>query len=172
MYKNDRVVRYIDYNPIKDTEAFFYNILLQHIAFRSEVELYLAMNVKKSYVTECRIRGYLSNLESLQDYVFQYAQRNFYDESRQKHLLDNLLEKYPYLDPDYVGALEVHDAEETSNVIGADEENCFRHNFKEEMIAAVLTSEQQCIFDGMTKSLKGIHFLEGTLGSRKSFFIK
>jgi len=36
----------------------------------------------------------------------------------------------------------------------------------------VLIVEQQCVFDQMCKSLEGIHFLEGTRESRKSFLIK
>ena len=85
----------------------------------------------------------MSDLESLKDYVYQYAQRNLYDECSQKNLLDKLLEKHPYLDPDYVGGLEGSIGRETPYAIQPVKQNCFNHNFRREMESTLLIDEQQ-----------------------------
>jgi hypothetical protein len=40
MYKNMKVIRFTNFNPLSDVESFFYNELLQHIPFRDELELF------------------------------------------------------------------------------------------------------------------------------------
>jgi hypothetical protein len=53
-------------------------------------------------VYECHIRGLLSNLDVLQEYLLKYAHRNLIKTEKRAQLLENLLEEYPYLDPEFI----------------------------------------------------------------------
>jgi len=53
--------------------------------------------------------------------------------NRQENLLDNLLEKYPYIDPNYVGAFKMSVVKETFDIIWSIEQNSFNHNFRPKM---------------------------------------
>jgi hypothetical protein len=76
------VIRFTDYDPLSDAESFFYNVLLQHIPFRDESELFSTTNTRHSYILECKLRGLLDNVDSLFHYVQEYSQRNLYDEDK------------------------------------------------------------------------------------------
>jgi hypothetical protein len=102
LYENTKVVRFTDYNPLGAIESFFYNVLLQYVPFRVEIELFSPANRIESYILECKLRGLLNDIDSLFHYVQEYSQRNLYDIDKQDHLVDMILERHPYLDPDYV----------------------------------------------------------------------
>jgi Cdc6-like AAA superfamily ATPase len=166
------VIRFTDYDPLSDAESFFYNVLLQHIPFRDESELFSTTNTRHSYILECKLRGLLDNVDSLFHYVQEYSQRNLYDEDKHDHLVDQILLQHPYLDPDYIGDIRcgtnipMADDMQTFNI------SCFKHDFSLEMENAHLNDEQQQIFDNISNIDSGLYFTEGTPGSGKTFFIK
>ena len=52
----NHLVRFSDYHPRTNQEAFFYNILLAKIPFRDEAELFSEANKSDSYLVECMMR--------------------------------------------------------------------------------------------------------------------
>ena len=166
------MVRFTEYNPLSDAENFFYNILLQHVPFRDESELFSTTNTGRSYILECKLRGLLDDVDSLLHYVQEYSQRNLYDEDKHGHLVDHILLQHPYLDPDYIGDIrcgtDIPMAEHTQTF----NTSCFEHDFSLQMENAHLNNEQQQIFDNIKNIDCRLYFIEGTPGSGKTFFIK
>jgi hypothetical protein len=156
------VIRFTDYNPLSDVESFFYNILLQHIPFRDESELFSTANTRHSYILECKLRGLLDNVDSLLHYVQEYSQRNLYDEDKHDHLVDQILLQHPYLDSNYIGDIRC----KTDIPMAGDTQtfniSCFEHDFSLEMENAHLNDEQQKILDNINNINSSLYFIEGT----------
>jgi hypothetical protein len=57
LYKSEHLVRLRDFNPCKLVEPFFFNILLNNVAFFKECELISPLNLVGSYNHECFVRG-------------------------------------------------------------------------------------------------------------------
>jgi hypothetical protein len=60
------IVRFTEYHPRSQPEAFFYNILLDSIPFRDEADLLSPDNKRQSYMTECVLRGIVKGEENIQ----------------------------------------------------------------------------------------------------------
>ena len=165
-------MRFIDYNPMSSTEAFFYNILLQHIPFRDESELISSPNTQQSYILECKLRGLIHDIKSLQHYIQEYSQWNLYNEHIYDQLIDKLLQQHPYLDLDYTGDIRFGIDIPMNEDFELDTDPCFQHNFEEEKNNASFTKEQQRIFDVISTSNSRFFFIEGTPDTGKTFFIK
>lgn len=52
----NQLVRFGDYHPRTNQEAFFYNVLLSKIPFNDESELFSESNTTESYFVECMLR--------------------------------------------------------------------------------------------------------------------
>jgi hypothetical protein len=78
VYKNEKLVIFIDFHLIHNSEGSFYNMLLQKKSFRDENNLLSKHDIHQSYVHECQIQGLLPNLESLQNFLHQYATQNIF----------------------------------------------------------------------------------------------
>ena len=65
MYRSPKplFVRFSDFHPQYQTESFFYNVLLQRVAFRSEAAMLSPANLEQSYFSECRYRGLVADDE-------------------------------------------------------------------------------------------------------------
>lgn len=50
LYINNRVVRFTEFSPLKEPEAFFYNILLQQVAFRDECDLFFHHQTQENHM--------------------------------------------------------------------------------------------------------------------------
>jgi len=83
LYKSEYLVRFIDVNPGKHVEPFFFNILLNNVAFFKEHELISPTNLVASYYHECFVCGIVKTLDCLQDFIFEYGKRNLYDDEKQ-----------------------------------------------------------------------------------------
>jgi hypothetical protein len=57
LYKSEHLVQLRDFNPCKHVEPFFFNILLNNVAFFKECELISPPNLVGSYNHECFVRG-------------------------------------------------------------------------------------------------------------------
>jgi hypothetical protein len=55
IYKNEKLVRFTDFHPIRNSEGFLYNVLLQKILFCDENNLLSNCSIHQSYVHECQI---------------------------------------------------------------------------------------------------------------------
>jgi len=47
-------------------------------------------NTKNSFVHECQMKGFLHNVESLQTYLIQYANRNLFENEKQIQFFQNI----------------------------------------------------------------------------------
>jgi hypothetical protein len=55
IYTTNKLTRFIDFHPAHNIKGFFYNILLQNMCFRRELDLLCTTNMQKNYVRECHI---------------------------------------------------------------------------------------------------------------------
>jgi type II secretory ATPase GspE/PulE/Tfp pilus assembly ATPase PilB-like protein len=62
---------------------------------------------------------------------------------------------------------ETHVNEYMSNIV-----KYIQHDFKDEIQKFVLNHDQLKLFDYLINETKGLHVLEGTFGSGKTFFVK
>jgi hypothetical protein len=61
-------------------------MLLQK-SFHDESNLLSKHNIHPSYVHECQIQGSLPNLESLQNFLHQYATRNLFKDEKKNTII-------------------------------------------------------------------------------------
>ena len=81
-----QLVRFGDYHPRTNQEAFFYNILLAKIPFNDEAELFSEGNTTDSYMVECMMRDdpdrpgkkILEDSDDLEDMVNDYCERHMF----------------------------------------------------------------------------------------------
>jgi hypothetical protein len=77
-----KLIRFTNFHLVYNSEAIFYNILLQKITFCNEKNMFSENNIEKSYVRECQIREFLHNVESLQTYLIQYENQNLFENKK------------------------------------------------------------------------------------------
>lgn len=82
IYKNEKLVRFTEFHLIHNSEGFFYNVLLQKIPFCDEKKLLSNCNIHQSYVYECQVQSLLPNLESLHNFLHQYATLNLFENEK------------------------------------------------------------------------------------------
>ena len=165
-----QIVGFTDFNPINNSEGFFYLVLLRNIAFRDENTLISNTNVSRTYIEECRIRGHFRSEEDVIDLLASYASFHLYGEHQCGKLLAKLMAKYPLDPPLPLDGIDFHPlpiippiAPSTSDVINA-EFQCLDD--------IVMNVDQQIAFDAITHTEGGVHILEGAPGSGKSFVTK
>ena len=60
------IIRFTDYHPKSQPEGFFYNLLLERLAFLDEAEILSPENKRQSYQTECVLRGFIKDETDLE----------------------------------------------------------------------------------------------------------
>jgi hypothetical protein len=88
-----RPVRFTDFHPVHHTDGFFYNILLQHVSFRSDSHLLSPKNTTKTYFEECQLRGVITCDEDLENCVSRYSMRNLHSHDQRMQLAELVLSK-------------------------------------------------------------------------------
>lgn len=88
--KDNRLVRFTDYNPKSQPEGFFYNLLLDRISFRNECELISETNCRQSYFTECIIRKIITSEDDIEEYTRAFCKRNLYENEKASALIEQL----------------------------------------------------------------------------------
>jgi hypothetical protein len=88
-----RPVRFTDFHPVHHTDGFFYDILLQHVPFRSDSHLLSPKNATKTYFEECQLRGVITCDEDLEDCVSRYSMRNLHSHDQRMQLAELVLSK-------------------------------------------------------------------------------
>jgi hypothetical protein len=96
LYESEHLVQFTDFNLGKHVEPFFFNILLNNVAFYKECELISPTNLARSYYHECFVRGIVKTFNCLQDLISEYGKRNLYDDEKQNQIYNKLLEKHPF----------------------------------------------------------------------------
>jgi hypothetical protein len=172
--KDGWLVRFTDFNPHFQSEAFFYNVLLRHVAFRQENDLITALeNENGTFFTECRVRGVINNVEDLQEAIEGYTRFHLYrreglHEVLQKVLNENSLDES--FDPSSPGIGNFDDdigtVEDAYNAAGP---LAPPPQPMEVDADFTLTEEQQAVFDVV--QTPGMHAILGGPGAGKSFLI-
>lgn len=148
--------------------------MFQNICFRDEKELLSNQNAEQSYVYECHIQGLFPNLDILQEYLLKCVHRNLIETKKRAHLLEDLLEKHPYLDPEYI----VSDTKPSTHLnVQCQQAKEIKykhvsHIFDIQLSDMMLTQEQESVLDSIMANPKGFHVLTKSPGNGKSFFIK
>lgn len=73
-----RIIRRPIPYPTNPNQGFYYNLLLDHVAFRSEREL---MPENSNYFAECVRRGIFTSTPQLNEHLLAYAKYNLYSET-------------------------------------------------------------------------------------------
>eukprot|EP00959_Pyramimonas_sp_CCMP1952_P438743 9185541-Pyramimonas_sp.AAC.1 len=188
----NHVVRFTDFHPSKQVEGYSYNVLLDHIPFKSEHELISRTNSSGTYVQELFERGILASEDQLHNLADAYATYHLYANEARHALFDALLVNIQRFDVDALGSsenasgglnvpqlqLEMHNVLED---LGGP--NPFQNSTASETIVSnnslqndmndqsnTLTVAQQTVFDTLTNIHQtGLHVLSGSPGAGKTF---
>lgn len=171
----DLMVRFSDYHPIKETEAYCYNLLLEHIPFRSENQLLSPCNT--SYYLECVHRGIISSHEDLHAHIESYSQRQLYDADEHGQLLNAMLDYHDKMVACEHGLASPNGQEDDGDVFTeriAQALNGMLHisSTLSAMAQCTLNSEQQQVFNCIVGAGTGLHVLSGAPGSGKTYLTK
>ncbi len=93
LFPNQNVPKYAftKYYLIHELKHFFYNILFQHVPFRKDSIFWSFTNTCGSYIMECKLQGFLNDIDVLGHYVEEYSKWNMYDALKMEHFFDNIL---------------------------------------------------------------------------------
>ncbi|GAX85376.1 hypothetical protein CEUSTIGMA_g12793.t1 [Chlamydomonas eustigma] len=167
------VVRYTDPHPVHQTEAFFYNLLLRKVVFRKEEELLSWDNPDGTYYTECIIRGFVTDEDSLLDHLSMYMKRHMLTHAKFAAQLEKLL----MLRDLSIPVVRLQPGEERVAASTSKYQTITAQTLKEEFAWThqpphSLTEEQQHIMDQIEASPKGLHVIGGGGGCGKTFMLK
>ena len=177
-----QLVRFTDYHPAHNMEAFFYNVLLKHVAFHTEANLISADNVCGSYLLECYLRGLLQNEDDMLQFITVYCTDNLYTKETQQSLLNTMMSTAigDFLttpDPN-VSAFPINDV--LQNIFG-DVANDVQQNqtsfksFSDEFADVLhlnLNPEQLNVFTSIATKGTGVHAISGVPGAGKTLLAK
>ena len=171
---NPPLVRFTNFNPASEPEAFAFNVLLEHVAFRDEGQALDATssnhllnyyNQERCYLTECILRGIIQDGDDLEDIVTKYCNDMLYNTYDVYAGVTRLQE---LRDPDlcFVDALDEPIDRPWLNVI-ADAAVVAEFAAIE---ASVPNEDQQAIIDSLVDDdTKGLHVICGGPGTGKTY---
>jgi len=162
LYKSEHLVRFTDFNPGKHVEQFFFNILLNNVAFFKERELISPTNLAGSYYHECFVRGIVKTFDCLQDLISEYGKRNLYDDEKQNQIYNKLLEKHPFENSQNLPININIDITCVGSQIGLVDPNCWIHDVGDYLENKILSHEQMHIFNIICSETNGLHVISGT----------
>jgi hypothetical protein len=173
----DYLIRFTDFHPIHQMEAYFYNVLLRRVHFRSEEELLTRGNM--SYFMECYLRRIFTDAESLTELTHEYSIFHLYTNEHTDELVHGVVEAFeslrarsgmnvaedPFVLPDDLAGspTPTQNTSETTD---------FRHEFTEELNGLVNTFDQSHIISRITGQIGGMHVIMGCPGGGKSYVLK
>ena len=172
--KEPRLVRFSDYDPSKNSEGFFFQLLLDAITFDVEIGIISIGNLAETpYFYECIIRGVFTNMEELQVHLDAYAKLHLYDEQYRMAMYEQLMQSLQGLRTGPLSDMFDFSASELS---GSPVRVAAPHMRGIEALSeydtANLTREQDGIVTELMQRPKGLHCISGVPGSGKSFLIK
>jgi hypothetical protein len=170
------IVRFSDYHPRHSTEAFFYKLLLEKVAFRDEATLLSPHNTENSYFTECQLLRLIDDEQDLEEHVLDYCNRHMFSNDQIGQTMEHLLSTF---DPDVHATLNSEDslASRKAAINGANLAD-MRLPSAERLIkefnlsAHELFVDQQVTFDKITALRSGLVLLTGGPGAGKTYLTK
>lgn len=106
VFRHSRLIRFTDFHPASQPEAYFYGILLNLCPFTDESDLISIENPDKSYFHECILRELIVSEADLENHLESYTARNLYSEERRQQLVNLMLQKYPITEMDDLTPLD------------------------------------------------------------------
>jgi hypothetical protein len=83
IYKNENLVRFSDFDLVHNSECLFIICYYKIYLFMMEVIYFQnTTSIDHMYMNQCQIRGFLPNLESLQNFLHQYATRSLFEDKK------------------------------------------------------------------------------------------
>jgi hypothetical protein len=82
-----------------------------------------------SYIMECKLQGFLDDIDVLKHYVEEYYKQNMYDALKMEQLFDIILQNHPYIDLEYNGDLSSVASNNMENTTTLINEKCYDRQF-------------------------------------------
>jgi hypothetical protein len=98
----------------------------------------------------------------LQDFISEYEKRNLYDDEKQNHIYNNLLEKHPFENSQYLPININIDVTCVGSQIGLVDPNYWIHDVGDSLENKILSHEQMHIFNIICFKTNGLHVISGT----------
>jgi hypothetical protein len=136
--------------------------LLNNVAFFKERELISPTNLARSYYHECFVHGIVKTLNCLQNFISEYGKRNLYDDKKQNHIYNRLLEKHPFENSQNLPININIDATCVGSQIGLVDPNYWIHNVCDFLENKILSHEQMHIFNIICFKTNGLYVILGT----------
>lgn len=179
------LVRFSDYHPAKNIEGFMYNLLLDKVPFRNEMEL-LSQGDGISYFIECVARGFITNLQDIADHVHAYCARHLYQHDQLQQTLDQLSAALPpkarailtLLDEDahrdaWLEAINTLAAQPMcQNTADTTTPSIEDEAWFQQVLDADLTDDQQRAKDKVTNATHGMFVITGGAGTGKTWLTR
>jgi hypothetical protein len=167
-YAKDIVVRFTDFHPRHDTEAWCFQLLLERYPFRSENQLLSSHNTAESYFAECQHRGVFTDSEELEALIAEYCAQHMYMDHNVAQTMADIAAKYDADDQDPLGGMpQVPTQAAPDPRVDPDLLNEFKDVVDD--AAMQLTPEQEAVAAALLADPHGLHCLSGPPGSGKSF---
>lgn len=179
----NKPVRFTDFHPINQSEAFFYNLLLQHVPFRrEEVDILSACNKSNTYLEECQVRGILTCDEDLEDEIAKYSIRNLQSSDQRARLCDLVLSK-TRVDPSLFSLADASISLEKSSmevdtlfdILYGNENGAFQLDdidFSDMQEVHLNANQATIVRDIFHADAKGAHVISGPPGTGKTYLTK
>lgn len=181
-----RIVRFSDYHPAYNIEAFCYNMLLSKVPFRHEDEL-LELGDGESYLMACIMHGLINSQEDLEELIDDYCTAHLYTGEKQHLLMAQLRNQLPasavYLlsmdDDQYVpengGGPATVAARAAARGAACPVAPVYTTEpwFQElDTVQPQLTASQQAAFDTITATPAGLYVIQGGPGTGKTYLTR
>ena len=148
LYETSKLTRFTDFHLTHNTKGYFFNILLRNVCFRDEREFISDQNTNKNYTLKCYKRGLLLDVQTLQKYLSEYAQKNLNETEKQVQLLNHLLQDYSFLDPLFIADRENSSIDSSMHALRQEKPHK-HHVFDIHLPDITLTNEQQHVLDNI-----------------------
>lgn len=179
----DYLVRFTDFHPSYQPEAYAYNVLLRNIPFTRETDLLSPDNNARSYVRELVLRGIIRDFNSIESLADDYARYHLYTDQARTALYDALMVDTQNWD---VPGFSSDSLENVSTALAipvlranierayADPNETSHAPFIGPIAAPIrLTADQEVILNRfLNPNTSGLHLLSGSPGAGKTFVTK
>lgn len=186
----EHIVRFTEYHPTSQPEAFFYNILLEKVPFRCEAELLSPENVEQSYLVECKLRNIINDTHDLMHYLQEYSAHHLLEDEQAQQMFSNIMSTRQgalLADPDEDNGITAttippptlthNTAAEAKSPSHKKKHHTFSKEFQE-FAYIPLNNEQQQICDAVlttnanSDNMLNVHVISGVPGAGKTFLAK
>lgn len=159
-------VRFTHFHPVRDKQAFFFNVLLQHIPFSNLGQLQSFENPTGCYFYECYLRHILPDEDHLSALLVAYAESQLLDASASAQLMQQLLHEGNFGQ----APSEAPDSREAADVAMQILQEGLQQTFA--CAAGALTPCQQAVVSAVDRQPRGLYVINGPAGTGKTHVVQ